>query len=148
MPIEIIRRSKVSITTQSINKRYQAIIRSLSKMNLKKKTRIKKDLILVLVDKPEIQRLNKLYRKKDKPTDVLSFSGIEIDQLGELVICLPVAKAQAKENDHALLDEVTYLILHGILHLLGYDHELPNVRAKDAEQMFKIQDKVFLQFQK
>ena len=85
---------------------------------------------------------------KNKPTDVLSFDAISRGQMGEVVICVPIAKTQAKANHHSLLDELTYLLLHGILHCLGYDHESKNVSEIHAQKMFKIQDKVFLQFQK
>ena len=88
---------------------------------------------LALVDEKISQKLNKKYRKKDYPTDVLSFS--EQDEqsgefvkgpsnyLGEIVICVPVLKKQAEEKGHSEKKELAILFIHGFLHLLGYDHE-------------------------
>lgn len=99
-----------------------------------------------LVDEREIQRLNRMYREKDKVTDVLSFSYIEdlfdIDEssadtlLGDVAICLEQAKRQMQEKDLEL--EIVDLLVHGVLHVLGYDHERP----EDAKQMFPLQDKI------
>lgn len=88
------------------------------------------------VDDAEIQRLNRMYRNKDKVTDVLSFaSGIPGGELGDVIISFPQAERQA-EGDIEL--ECVDLVAHGILHVLGYDHE----RAEDAEQMFPLQDAI------
>jgi len=99
-----------------------------------------------LVDEREIQRLNRMYREKDKVTDVLSFSYLEdlfdIDELaantllGDVAICLEQAHRQKQEDDLEL--ELTDLLVHGVLHVLGYDHEHPG----DAEKMFPLQDKI------
>lgn len=82
---------------------------------------------LALVSAPKIQRLNAKFRDKNRPTDVLSFPAPEVFRrqglLGELVICTAVLKAQAKEHAHSELSELEILIAHGILHLLGMDHE-------------------------
>jgi len=84
-------------------------------------------LLIRIVDKAEIQDLNKTYRDKDQPTNVLSFPSdlpIEIDEaiLGDVVICTDVvadeARAQNKTFDHHLI----HMAIHGTLHLLGYDH--------------------------
>jgi probable rRNA maturation factor len=98
-----------------------------------------KSLGIVLVDEVEMASLNKQFRKKDGPTDVLSFEG-SADSLGELVLCRELIFKQAEENEIHESEELSYLILHGVLHLLGYDHEAP---ASDAEKMFAIQDKIF-----
>ncbi len=99
-----------------------------------------------LVDKQEITRLNRMYREKDTHTDVLSFSYVDdlfdIDGgsadtlLGDVAICLEVAKQQATDGDLEL--ELTDLLVHGVLHVLGYDHEHP----QDARKMFPLQDKI------
>lgn len=91
------------------------------------------------VDKAEIKRLNRMYRDKDKETDVLSFSYLDDyggpgDHLGDVVICLEVASEQAEDNDLEL--EVLDLLVHGVLHVLGYDHMEP----EDASEMFPLQD--------
>ncbi len=86
----------------------------------------RRDLTVRLVGEEEMRRLNRDYRDKDRPTDVLSFPGEETpdgDPLGDVVIALPVAARQAVEAGHGLEDELQILILHGCLHCLGYDHE-------------------------
>lgn len=81
-----------------------------------------------LIGAPAIRELNHRYRGKDAPTDVLSFRAPEVfrvrGMLGELVICLPVLKKQAVELGHSPEEELRVLLVHGVLHLLGYDHEL------------------------
>jgi probable rRNA maturation factor len=92
------------------------------------------EVSVVLADEATIQDLNRLYRGKDEPTDVLSFAAHEGDvafpespeetpSLGEVVVCLPVAEAQAARASRAVAGEVAHLLTHGLLHILGYDHE-------------------------
>lgn len=82
-----------------------------------------------------MQVLNKNYRGKNYPTDVLSFPVPEpfarMGILGELVICLPVLKAQAVEQKHSASLELDILLVHGVLHLLGFDHELGPKQARE-----------------
>lgn len=99
-----------------------------------------KQLILAFVSEEEIKKLNKTYRGKNKPTDVLSFDPIEPDDLGELVLCPNVLRQQAKDHQLSYEIELGYMVIHGVLHLLGYDHEKS---AKEAKRMFQLQDKVF-----
>lgn len=80
-------------------------------------------LSLTLCDDPYIQKLNREWRKIDKPTDVLSFPMDDEQLLGDLVISLDTAQRQAEERQHTARDELRVLMVHGILHLLGYDHE-------------------------
>lgn len=89
------------------------------------------NVTVAFVSDRKIKELNKLFRKKNKPTDVLSFP-FEPDEydspddrnfLGDIVISLEQAARQAAENDLSLELEIKQLILHGILHLCGYDHE-------------------------
>jgi len=81
-----------------------------------------------LMSAPVVRELNQRFRGKDAPTDVLSFPAPAVFQvrgmLGELVICLPVLKKQAVELGHSPEEELRILLVHGVLHLLGYDHEL------------------------
>ena len=88
------------------------------------------ELSILFVDDEEIKRLNREYRKKDKPTDVLSFpmregeyGGINPDLLGDVVISLDTASMQAEERGETLEEELNFLLIHGILHLFGFDHE-------------------------
>jgi probable rRNA maturation factor len=84
-----------------------------------------------LVDDPTIQEINKNTRNLDKPTDVLSFANREIEDpdlkdsesLGQIVISVPAAQRNADEIKQSLGEEVQFLFLHGLLHILGYDHE-------------------------
>ena len=82
----------------------------------------------------KMARLNGQYRGKNKPTDVLSFPSPEpffsAGFLGELVICEPVMKRQAKEQGHSLKHENEVLLVHGFLHLLGFDHEKSPSQAR------------------
>ncbi|MFP6580153.1 MAG: rRNA maturation RNase YbeY [Myxococcota bacterium] len=88
------------------------------------------ELSLSLVDNAEIAELNQSWRGRKGPTDVLSFSLVEGDHaryrgamLGDVVIGLSVAAQQARQRHRSLDDEVAHLVVHGLLHLLGFDHE-------------------------
>jgi probable rRNA maturation factor len=85
------------------------------------------ELTIRLVDSLESRQLNNQFRGQDKPTNVLSFpfevpDGIELNLLGDLVICIDVMKNEAKSQNKALFDHWAHLIVHGCLHLLGFDH--------------------------
>ena len=96
-----------------------------------------KDIELILTTDEEIQELNKIHRQKDKPTDVLSFplENIPGMPLGSIIISVDTAKKGANEFGHSIEDEIKLLFTHGLLHLLGYDHEIDNgeMRAKEKE---------------
>jgi len=93
-----------------------------------------------------IKKLNKKYRKKNKATDVLSFSPVHSEAvlgvifLGDIVISIPTAIKNAKAHLHSLKKELIFLTIHGILHLVGFNHE--GVSAKKAKQMFDLQNKI------
>jgi len=99
------------------------------------------EVSVALVDNDYIRELNKTYRGKDAPTDVLSFPMLEpgevddvpsegeVEQLlGDIVISLEKAEEQAKSYGHSFEREVAFLVVHGVLHLLGYDHEIEEER--------------------
>jgi probable rRNA maturation factor len=95
----------------------------------------KAEFSLVLTDDDQIQNLNRDYRGKDKPTDVLAFAqregefgALAGDLLGDVIVSVPTARRQAIAEKRTLVDEVTMLVAHGLLHLLGWDHE---TAAKD-----------------
>jgi len=103
------------------------------------------EISITLTDNERIREINKEWRGKDKPTDVLSFPqdetiGYEYRLLGDVIISLSYAKAQAEEIGLTLKEEVLRLMIHGILHLLGYDHE---TNEEDAKIMFELQDRIF-----
>jgi len=101
------------------------------------------ELTIRLVNTDESQQLNKQFRQKDKPTNVLSFpfevpDGIELNLLGDLVVCVPVVKQEAKEQNKKLFDHWAHMIIHGCLHLLGYDH----INDVDADEMEALEIKI------
>ena len=123
------------------------------------------EISLAIVGSGRMRRLNKIYRKKNRVTDVLSFGDKnilkylaksfprpkkeeeikfveppdKIKRLGEIVICYPEAKKQAKRTGHSLEKELAILLIHGILHLAGYDHEKD---GKEAEEMKEMEEKI------
>ncbi len=99
-----------------------------------KRYKITKEISVALLHPEEIKKLNKLYRQKNKVTDVLSFNLDDKNILGEIVICLEQAKKQAKEKKISLQAELKLLLAHGTLHLLGYDHERSEVEADRQEK--------------
>ncbi|BBD89891.1 MULTISPECIES: rRNA maturation RNase YbeY [Staphylococcus] len=118
----------------------------------KKQENIESDaeLSVTFVDKDEIQNINKVYRDKDKVTDVISFAleedepdidmnDLEIPRvLGDIIICTDVAQEQAESYGHSFERELGFLALHGFLHLLGYDH----MTEDDEKEMFGRQDAI------
>ncbi|HEY7269560.1 MAG TPA: rRNA maturation RNase YbeY, partial [Dehalococcoidia bacterium] len=91
-------------------------------------------LEVVLADEATVRDLNRLYRGRDEPTDVLSFAASEVEVafvdspeeapvLGEVVVCLPVAEKQSRDAGQPVAGEIAHLLVHGTLHILGYDHE-------------------------
>lgn len=94
------------------------------------------ELTIVLTDENSIHRLNQQYRGYDSSTDVLSFANGSIDPdsggvyYGDVIIAVPIAKTQAKTAGHTLEAELALLTVHGVLHLLGYDHINPEERNR------------------
>lgn len=106
------------------------------------------ELSLTFVNNEEIHKLNNEYRQKDYATDVLSFPfenefNLPINNiLGDVIISLQKAESQAQEYGHSFNRELGFLIVHGILHLNGYDHET----KEDEEEMFALQKKLLVGF--
>jgi len=97
-----------------------------------------KELSIVLVKGAEIKNLNKKYRKKNQTTDVLSFEGDK--ELGEIVICPEEVKKNAEKIGSTFKKELIFVLIHGILHLSGYDHEL----SKAESEKMKIKEDKYL----
>jgi probable rRNA maturation factor len=101
-------------------------------------------LTLRITDEDEIHLLNQQFRGLDQPTDVLSFPAdfedpdLESRYLGDIVICYPQAASQAEKRGHAVEDELQLLVVHGVLHLLGYDH----ATQEEKDRMWDIQAKI------
>lgn len=103
-------------------------------------------ITLKLCDDMEMRRLNKNYRGIDETTDVLSFN-LDFDDprtqetyLGDIIISIPRAALQAIDHDQSLEDEIAFLLIHGLLHLQGYDH----TEEKQKNEMFALQKNIFL----
>ena len=103
-------------------------------------------IIVTLVDDEEIHEINRTYRNVDRPTDVISFPSEEGEHiaeipdgfLGDIIISIPRAQAQAEEYGHSFRRELSFLAVHGTLHLLGYDH----MTDEEAKVMFGLQEDI------
>ena len=94
-------------------------------------------ITVAVVPDGRVRELNRRYRRKNAPTDVLSFPADEPGDLGDVVIALGVAKRQASAAGHSLNTEFRVLALHGLLHLLGYDHEHDDGRMARLERQLR-----------
>ena len=109
------------------------------------------ELSVTFVSNDRIQEINREYRDKDRPTDVISFALEEMGEgeleifgedipriLGDIIISIPKAREQAEEYNHSFMRELGFLAVHGLLHLLGYDH----MNEQDEKQMFDRQKEI------
>lgn len=128
----------IEVYNETNSDAYIKDIKNILKLGLKH-MKIKDSYIsVVIVDKDKIHEINKTYRNVDKVTDVISFAfedngGITPDGLrilGEIYLCMDKAKEQAIEYGHSNKREICYLVTHGLLHLLGYDHEKEEDKKK------------------
>lgn len=105
------------------------------------------DMSVAITTDDEIQILNLQYRKIDRPTDVLSFESEEVDPesgiryLGDIIISYQRAQQQAEIAGHSTINELSLLLVHGILHLLGFDHDTSERRST----MWELQDRILVQ---
>ena len=98
----------------------------------------KMSLSLIIVNDKQMRDINFQYRDLDKTTDVLSFPDTEEDYLGDIFISLDKVKLQAVEYEHSEMEEFARLLIHGILHLVGYDH----IKDEDHEVMVKKEEEL------
>ncbi len=102
------------------------------------------DLTIALLDDEGLRRLNRDFLEVDAPTDVLSFPASETDPetgaryLGDIILSIPRAEAQAQAAGHSLADEACLLVVHGVLHLLGHDH----AESEEKATMWKAQGEI------
>lgn len=101
------------------------------------------EVSVYIVDEDESQELNLRFRQKDKPTNVLSFPAdippeLDIPLLGDLVVCAPVVEREAEEQTKTLDAHWAHMLVHGTLHLLGYDH----INDADAEEMEQLETQI------
>lgn len=130
---------------------YQDIIEKVINKALEIEGLKKASCSIIIVDNSYIHKLNKEYRGIDRVTDVISFAleddksmiiPDEIRLLGDIYISIDKAKEQAEEYGHSLERELCFLSVHGLYHLLGYDHET----EEEAEVMFKKQEEVLMKY--
>jgi rRNA maturation RNase YbeY len=130
MPVYIIdEQTKCSIDCEALENKIKTILPLLNCQN--------KELSILLTDDKKIQKLNQQYRNKNIPTDVLSFSqsegeenGLGHNLLGDIVISISTAMRQSSEHNLSIDEEIVLLLIHGILHLLGFDHERSDEEGK------------------
>ena len=101
---------------------------------LREEFNIKVPLSVVLVSDRKISQMNRQYRGKEGPTDVLSFYYNDPHYLGDIIISVETALKQAEEMGHSIERELKILLIHGFLHLLGYDHETDNGEMRKLER--------------
>lgn len=103
---------------------------------------VKKRVFLYLVDNNEIQRLNKEFLGKNKPTNVISFPSDENKVLGEIFISVPYCESEQEETNLELNELISFYFIHGLLHLLGYEHiyggEDEVIMQKEQQRLFNI----------
>ncbi len=127
-----------------IKRAVQASIEKLPSLVWKQITQNRKtnSVSVSIVSAPQIQKLNSGFRNKDRPTDVLSFPSSPMpgsNFIGDILICWKVAKNQTAEFQTTESEEIQRLVVHGVLHLFGYDHE---TSPKDERRMFRLQDAI------
>jgi probable rRNA maturation factor len=140
MPVEIAQRGTgKKLSTRKFKKIALTILELAAEKNA--------ELSVALIGNVEMRKLNAKYRKKDYPTDVLSFpvEGImpeETRLLGDVIISVDKAIEQAQARGHSSEQELITLLIHGVVHLLGYDHERS---ARDARAMGRLEKRIYRQ---
>ena len=146
MKIEIVNYTRFRLPSHKmIRESFKLFEKALIQKKILSSQSVDKKIVIAFISSLEIKKLNKKYFKKDRSTDILSFSPIEEDSLGELALCVEKIKKQARERELSFEKEMSYLLLHGLLHLLGYHHEKGGAEEK---RMYQIQDEIFIQWQK
>ena len=120
----------IGIFNKTEEKIDKSFVRKVVKHTLKKMEAEKSEVNIIFVGLEEIHEINKTYRNVDRPTDVISFALEDTEDvtiyeervLGDIYICLDKVHEQAKEYGHTEIREMAFLIVHGLLHLLSYDH--------------------------
>jgi len=119
-----------NLTTIKIDEEF---LKKIAQKVLEREKKENKNLSIALIEQGRIRELNKRYRGKNRVTDVLAFPTRELG-LGEIVICLREVKKNAKRFSSVFEKELVRVLIHGILHLLGYDHEKSDAQAKKVEE--------------
>ena len=136
----------IGIFNKTEEKIDKSFVRKVVKHTLKKMEAEKSEVNIIFVGLEEIHEINKTYRNVDRPTDVISFALEDTEDvtvyeervLGDIYICLDKIHEQAKEYGHTEIREMAFLIVHGLLHLLGYDHMI----KEEEKIMFGLQEEI------
>jgi probable rRNA maturation factor len=123
----------IEVNNTTKNKINTKLIKEVAKKFLASRQLSAKDVSIAFIGDAKMRELNRRYRKLNKTTDVLSFTG-DGDSLGEIIISPAQIKRQAKENGNSFQDELIFILVHGLLHLAGYDDRT----GKDRLKMIKI----------
>lgn len=129
---------EINIVNQFDQVSYEKTIKSALNGAAKRLGLNDKSINIILVTSATIQDLNKNYRQKDYATDVLTFPDGYLHHLGDVFVCIPKAQSQALEYEHSFERELGFLVVHGLLHTLGYDHET----KEEEELMTKLQTEI------
>ena len=125
---------------ENLEKWVKSVSKELHRRKLLTAEQMQKELSLVFLEERDAKRLNWQYRSKDYATDVLSFETDDPAGFGELVLCPQVLKKQASDNKVTYEHEISYMVLHGVLHLLGFDYEKG---PEDEKKMMGLQEEIF-----
>ena len=136
----------IGIFNKTEEKIDKSFVRKVVKHTLKKMEAEKSEVNIIFVGLEEIHEINKTYRNVDRPTDIISFALEDTEDvtvyeervLGDIYICLDKVHEQAKEYGHTEIREMAFLIVHGLLHLLGYDHMI----KEEEKIMFGLQEEI------
>ncbi len=136
----------IGIFNKTEEKIDKSFVRKVVKHTLNKMEAEKSEVNIIFVGLEEIHEINKTYRNVDRPTDVISFALEDTEDvtvyeervLGDIYICLDKVHEQAKEYGHTEIREMAFLIVHGLLHLLGYDHMI----KEEEKIMFGLQEEI------
>lgn len=136
----IVNDTDTEIPEQRLTDWVTAVARELKSRKILPADKENKELSLVFLKEMDAKQLNWNFRQKDYATDVLSFETDDPESLGELIMCPMVLLKQAHEHKVEFVEEVGYMILHGVMHLLGFDHEK---NEEEGKKMLALQDQIF-----
>ena len=139
MKINIVNNCSAKIDPETLIEWIKKVCNELKSYSNISPQELDKNLTVAFVDETEIKKLNFTFRKKDSITDILSFSPVEEGSLGELVVCLSVV-FHKKIDGFSETQWLYYLLIHGILHLLGFEHEK---EEDSARLMYQVQNEIF-----
>ncbi len=129
---------KTNIINKCNKEDYSNVINKVLKTAENKLQIRNKSINVILIDNDEIQLLNKTYRKKDDITDVLTFPDGYLNNLADIFISIPKCEEQAKELEHSFNRELGFLVVHGFLHSIGYDHQ----NDEEEKEMIDLQNQI------